>query len=74
MKVGKPVFIAFMDLGKIFNKEDWNKMFDILEKTDLKSEAKKTIYNLYNKQMTVIRIDVKEKENWKYVRWSKTCM
>jgi hypothetical protein len=63
MNMGKTTYVAFVDLEKAFDNVEWNKMFSILKRAGIKHKDRRVIYNLYEDQIAVIRIDDQEEES-----------
>ena len=50
LRVGKPTFIAFVDLGKAFDNVSWPNLFDILKNKGMKYKDRRIISSLYRDQ------------------------
>jgi len=58
----KEVFACFIDFEKAFDRVDWKKLMEILNKLGFDAKERRLINNLYNKQQVKIRIEDKESE------------
>ena len=48
--VGKPSFIAFVDVERAFDKVSWPKLFEILKNNEVKHKDRRIISSLYRDQ------------------------
>ena len=60
--MGKPTFIAFVDLKKAFDNVSWPKLFDILKNKGIKYKDKRIISSLYRDQKTMVEMQGKRGE------------
>ena len=61
-KVNKKVCIAFVDLLKAFDNVNWNAMMKILKMIEIDYRGRRIIRELYNHQMTSIKIKESKRE------------
>ena len=60
--MGKPTFIAFVDLEKAFDNVSWPKLFDILKSKGIKYKDIRIISSLYRDQKAVVEMQSKQGE------------
>ena len=56
MEHGNDVYICFVDFEKAFDRVDWVKMFEILEKLHIDWKDRRLLQDLYTRQEAVARI------------------
>lgn len=61
-RVNKPMNIAFMDLEKAFDNDNWDKLFSILKAINNDNKAKRIIRKLYLNEKVVV--PEKESKSW----------
>jgi len=59
-RVNKPLFIAFVDLKKVFDNVNWIKLFKTMENIGIDYNDRKIISNIYVNKIAVIKT---EKDN-----------
>lgn len=53
LKIGKPTYMAFVDLEKAFDNVKWKKLFKILRAINVDFKDRRIIYNLYKNETAV---------------------